>query len=187
MTAIAGFTDGKKVWIGGDSAGVAGYSMSTRTDCKVFKSGEMVMGFTTSFRMGQILQYHLTPPTPLEGQSDVTYMVKQFIPAVKAALVAHGFEKNDSGRQEGGTFLVGYRGALFAIYSDYQVGCVAQSYYACGCGEDLVLGALFALDLYEMTPEERLTIALEAAEEFSAGVKAPFSIVSTGEERKKRT
>lgn len=179
MTAIAGFTDGKTVWIGGDSAGVAGYSVRTRTDCKVFKNGEMVMGFTSSFRMGQILQHHLSPPTPLEGSDDYAYMVTQFIPAVKAALAEHGFEMTENGQTYAGTFIVGYRGNLYLIDSDYQVGTVAQSYLACGCGQDLILGALYSLDCYEMTPEERITTALEAATEFSAGVKAPFHIINT--------
>ncbi len=179
MTAIAGFTDGKKVWIGGDSAGVAGYSIRTRTDAKVFKNGEMVMGFTTSFRMGQILQHHLTPPTPLEGQDPYAYMVKQFIPAVKSSLRNHGFEKNTLGRDEGGTFLVGYRGKIYEVSDDYQVGTLAQNYHACGCGRELAMGALYALDFYDMSPEERITTALEAAAEFSAGVKPPFTILST--------
>ena len=136
------------------------------------------MGFTTSFRMGQILRHHLSLPTPLEGEENYAYMVKQFIPAVKEVLASHGFERSINGRDEGGTFLAGYRGGLYLIDSDFQVGTVENPYQAIGCGDDLVLGAFYALSFYEMTPEERITTALEAAAEFSAGVRGPFTVLS---------
>ena len=58
MTCIVAVTDGKKIVMGGDSAGVSGYSLTIRKDKKVFKrkdeSGtEWLFGFTTSFRMGE--------------------------------------------------------------------------------------------------------------------------------------
>ena len=179
MTAIAGFTNGTTVWIGGDAAGSNGHDIECRSDPKVFKNGEMVMGFTTSFRMGQILQYQLTPPTPYEGENGMTYMVKRFIPAVKQALRHHGFETCSEGRDRGGTFLVGYRGVLYEIQSDYQVARCLEPYHACGSGHALIRGAFYALDGRKMTPEARITVALEAAEKFSAGVRAPFTIIST--------
>ena len=179
MTAIAGYTDGKTVFIGGDSAGTAGHYLQTRTDCKVFKSGEMIMGFTSSFRMGQILQYHLSPPKRLEGQKDYEYMVKQFIPAVKAALKEHGYERSKSGEETGGVFLVGYRGGLYCVEGDYQVGSLHKNYHACGCGKDLILGALHALEDYDIPIPEQINIALGAAAEFSSYVKAPFTILES--------
>ena len=39
MTCIVGIADGAKVWIGGDSAGVAGWSLTVRADEKVFAVG----------------------------------------------------------------------------------------------------------------------------------------------------
>ncbi len=54
MTAIVGLVHNATVYIGGDSAGVSGYSMTVRADSKVFTIGPYLMGFTTSFRMGQL-------------------------------------------------------------------------------------------------------------------------------------
>lgn len=180
MTAIAGFTDGKTVWIGADSAGVDNrLSIRTRTDSKVFRSGQMVMGFTSSFRMGQILQHHLNIRPPYEDEEDYNFMVRGFIPAVKKAFQDHGYETNHSGQDYGGTFLVGYRSKLYQIGTDYQVETIAHRYHACGSGEQVVLGAFHALDYYEMTPEERITTALEAAAEFNAGLRPPFTIIKT--------
>ena len=75
MTAIVGIAEKGSVYIGGDSAGVAGLSISTRTDVKVFKNGPFVLGFTSSFRMGQILQYKFDPPKQTVGQDDMKYLV----------------------------------------------------------------------------------------------------------------
>jgi len=178
MTAIAGIVCDGKVWIGGDSAGTNYlFKMETRTDPKVFVNGEFVFGYTSSFRMGQLLEHEFTPPTPHEGDDGVAYMVKRFIPAVKATLKSGGYQKTSEGQDEGGTFLVGYRGTLYQVYSDYQVARVRQGYQACGCGETLILGSLPATDRYDISPKDRIIMALEAAEQFSAGVRGPFTVL----------
>lgn len=57
MTCIVGLVDGDRVILGGDSAGIAGWHLQLRADEKVFRNGPYAIGFTTSFRMGQILRY----------------------------------------------------------------------------------------------------------------------------------
>ncbi len=178
MTAIAGIVENGKVWIGGDSAGVGGLSLSTRSDPKVFINGEFIFGYTSSFRMGQILEHMFSPPVPYENENGMAYMVKRFIPGVKDALKAGGYQHYDNGQEMGGTFLVGYRGTLYEVESDYQVARVRQPYDACGCGRDLILGSLHATEQYELTPEERITMALDAAVAFSAGVRGPYTVLS---------
>lgn len=184
MTAVIGVVEDRTVWLGGDSAGVGGLSMQTRSDPKVFKSGEFVLGYTTSFRMGQILEHHLVAPQPFEGEAGMPYMVKRFVPAVKTLLKEHGFQESQNGRDSGGTFLVGYRGELYEIEDDYQVARVMQSYHAVGCGRDLALGSLFTTSDFAWSPKVRIRKALEAAAEFSAGVRGPFTIISTSAARR---
>lgn len=185
MTAIAGIVEDGTVWLGGDSAGVGGLSLQTRSDPKVFKTGDFVIGYTTSFRMGQILEHHFTAPIPFEGENGMGYMVKRFIPEVKTVLKTHGFQTTTDGQDSGGTFLVGYRGELYEVEADYQVGRVRQAYHACGCGQDLLLGSMFTTDEYDLTPQERIKKALSAAAEFSAAVRGPFHIVSTAKTKAK--
>lgn len=178
MTAIAAIVQDGKVWIGGDSAGVGGLSLSIRSDPKVFINGEFIFGYTSSFRMGQILEYRFTPPTPYEGESGMPFMVNRFVPEIKNCLKSEGYQRNESGQDYGGTFLVGYRGTLYQIAADYQVARVIVPFDACGCGQDLILGSLHATQESGLTPEERITKALEAAEMFSAGVRGPFTVMS---------
>lgn len=186
MTCIVGLAKDGKVYLGGDSAGVAGLDLTVRKDKKVFKNGEFVMGFTSSFRMGQILQYDFEPPSidefeangkPRTDDVKMEYMVRKFVPALRQCFKEHGYTKIDSNRESGGTFLVGFRGRLFAIQSDFQVAESVGDYQAVGCGEAYALGSLFTKN--EDEPQARLETALKAAELFSGGVTAPFNFVST--------
>jgi len=182
MTAIAGLIDGDKVWIGGDSAGVGGcYSLSVRKDPKVFKVGEFLFGYTSSFRMGQILRFFLTPPPVPENVDEFAYMVQYFIPAVRKVLKDNGYLKIELNEETAGTFLVGWRARLFSVQSDLQVAESSMPYMACGCGDDLILGALFAMSKSKekLTPEQKIRRALSASESFSAGVRSPFKVLST--------
>lgn len=180
MTVIAALVNGKTVWMGGDSAGVAGYSLGVRKDPKVFECGEFLLGYTSSFRMGQILRYYLRPEIPKEGQAAFEYMVCVFIPAVRKLLDEHGYLVDNNGREEIGTFLVGWRGSLFSVEDDLQVAELAAPYAACGCGHDLAMGSLHTTEqLAGLTARDRLTMALEAAESFSAGVRGPFVVLKT--------
>jgi ATP-dependent protease HslVU (ClpYQ) peptidase subunit len=164
------------VYIGGDSAGVSGYSMTVRADSKVFSVGPYLMGFTTSFRMGQLIRYALEAQKPA-GDLD-RFMATNFIDAVRACLKAGGWAKKDNDREEGGTFLVGVHGRLFTVEEDYQVTASADGYAAIGCGSELALGALYATARTRMSPKRRVVLALQAAERFSTGVRGPFLCLS---------
>lgn len=173
MTAIAGLVHGKRVYIGGDSAGVAGWSLTVRADSKVFVNGPYAMGFTSSFRMGQLLRYSFKAPAPKGELSK--FMATKFVDAVRETLKSGGWLKKDADRDEGGTFLVGVSGRLFMIADDFQVGEAVDGFAAVGCGHELALGALHATADLELPPKKRLRLALQAAERYSAGVRGPFT------------
>lgn len=159
MTAIVGLVHNGIVHLGGDSAGVSGYS------------------FTTSFRMGQLLRWSFEAP---EQKDDLErFMSTVFIDTVRETLKTGGWLKKDSERDEGGTFLVGVAGRLFRVESDFQVGEAADGFDATGCGFDIALGALHATARTRIGPQRRLRLALEAAERFSAGVRGPFAYADT--------
>ena len=176
MTCIVGIEDHGRVHLGADSAGVSGYALTVRADQKVFTTGKFVMGFTTSFRMGQLLRYCFTVAAAPEDMDDVEYMSTCFVDAVRSCLKTGGYARSSDGRESGGCFLVGYRGRLYVVDSDYQVGLPADGYAAVGCGADIALGALYASR--GMDVAERIEVALDAAERFSGGVRGPFVTVT---------
>lgn len=178
MTCIVAIADKGDVYIGGDSAGVAGLSISIRNDWKVFLNHCFAIGCTSSFRMIDLLRFKLNPPQQTVSQTDHQYMATSFIDEVKDM-----FSKNDYGNKqgnrgaEGGTFIVGYKGQLYVIHDDFQVGIPAVPYDAIGCGADIALGSLHSTQGLIVDPQKRIIKALEAATEFSAGVRPPFNIV----------
>ncbi len=177
MTCIVGLIEDGTVYMGGDSAGVAGYGLTVRADEKVFVKGDFVMGFTSSFRMGQLLRYSLKPPKYHPDVDTSEYMVVDFVNAARECLKTGGYAQKDKEVEVGGTFLVGFNGKLFKVESDYQVGIPMQFFDACGCGDDIALGAMFSNA--HLSPEDRILQALEAAEQFSAGVRRPFIVKHT--------
>jgi len=182
MTCIVALIDKNKVYMGADSLGSnSSMQRTVRKDEKVFIKDEMLFGFTGSFRMGQIIRYSLDIPPRQEGLTDMEYLVKHFITALIDCYEDAGFLQKPEGEEVvGGQFLLGYRGNLYDIQEDFQVGIPSLDYEACGCGEDLARGAMFALQLTDkkLTPEKKITIALDAATEHSAGVGKPYNILS---------
>lgn len=176
MTCIVGLVDGDRVWMGGDSAGVNGLDITVRADTKVFRNDDCLIGFTSSFRMGQLLHYRLEPP-PREPDADLfRYMVVDFVDAVRGCLKDGGYAHRSNEVETGGTFMVGCEGRLFTVQSDYQVGEAVRGYHAIGCGADYALGSLASTA--GLCPEERVLKALQCAELFNGGVRAPFTIQS---------
>lgn len=176
MTCIVGIADGETVWIGGDSCGVGSGHIVTRSDPKVFRSGPFIMGYSTSFRMGQVLQHALRVPPHDDALDDHAFMVTTFIDAVRTCFRSAGFLESKDGRDMGGSFLVGYRGWLYNIDSDYQVGISAEQVDAIGNGFHFALGSLF--ETAALCPRDRIARALLAAEHLSPEVRGPFTVLS---------
>jgi ATP-dependent protease HslVU (ClpYQ) peptidase subunit len=177
MTCIVGVAHKGGVTIGGDSAGVGGLSLTVRKDPKVFRNGPCLIGFTSSFRMGQLLRFRLKVPDHPKGLPAYDWMATTFVDAVRDCLKAGGFAKKDNEAETGGVFLVGYRGRLYFVGDDYQVGVAAGGVDAVGCGWEIARGALYATRGQE--PKSRVLTALRAAEAYSAGVRGPFVVLES--------
>lgn len=177
MTCIVGVATPNGVVLGGDSLGSSGWDSTERKDPKVFKlSREVACGFTSSYRMGQILRFHVELP-PV-GRDEYAWAVKDFIPAIRAAFKEHGYAQIDNSVESGGVFLLAVRKRLFRVDSDFQVGEPVAPFEACGCGEGYALGALHVLG-NSGTPRQRVKRSLEAAARFSNGVGGALKFVET--------
>ena len=196
MTCIVAVTDGERVVMGGDSAATAGTELMLRSDPKVFRSGEYVVGFTSSFRMGQILRFGAIlpqPPQEASGEELERFLVTELVEAVRDAFEARGFGKrvrtpvektgySEEGQAWGGLFLLGVRGRIFQIRQDFQVAVPRTPYSAIGRGATAALGALHALAAdKELTLAQRAERALWAAQAGCTTVRGPFSFAETGQ------
>lgn len=173
MTCIVGCANGKNVWMGGDSASVDGWTGRITNLPKVFIRGKFLIGYTSSFRMGQILQHKLDI-APQNGKADDSYMACDFIDAVRKCLKDNGYAKVENNVEQGGTFLVGYNGKLYRVGNDFQVNQHGDI-DAVGIGDSFALGAMRALG--KLPCQKRIEKSLEIAAYFSMGVMPPFLIL----------
>jgi len=176
MTCIVALVDSGRVWIGGDSAGSSGWDLTLRRDPKVFARDGMLFGFTTSFRMGQLLQYKLEVPDRPAKMPAMTFMCGPFIDAVRTTFQQGGWAKIESNREEAGQFIVAFDRHLFTVWGDYQVATSRDPFMAAGCGAPYTLGSLLTSPV-GAHPRYRVRKALEVAAHCSAGVAGPFTIL----------
>ena len=179
MTCIIGLIKNKKVYIGGDSAGVGGLDVTIRKDSKVFKINNFIIGYTSSFRMGQLLRFKLKVDNQNKNQTDYEYMCTTFIDSVRKCLKDGGYTTVQDETERIGIFLVGYNKKLYKIEGDLQVGESFENFNSVGCGEDYAKGALNILlkSYSKSSPEFIIKKALETVVKFSAGVRPPFNII----------
>jgi hypothetical protein len=179
MTCIAGIAQTGRVYLGGDSAAVDDWGrIQTRAEPKVFEKLGYAIGYTDSFRLGQLLRHKFDPPKFSRRKDILSFLCNDFVDSLRECLDSGGYATRSEGRESGGTFLVGVGGRLFKICSDYQVAEAVGGYDACGSGQQPALGSLFSTgSLAE--PLERLTLALASAEAFNSNVRGPFSFATT--------
>lgn len=176
MTCVIGLLDKGNIWMGADSAGVSGSAVTIRNDEKVFRNGQFLMGFTSSFRMGQLLRYNLDPPPKSTRMSTRRYMNTVFVDAVRSCLKDGGFATVKDNQEQAGTFLIGYKAMLFSMHSDFQIELSRDSYSAVGSGCEFAIGALYATEKTRMKPRDRLRLALDASEHGCIHIRRPFVI-----------
>jgi hypothetical protein len=186
MTCIVALIHENKVYLGSDAAASDDKTglIVQRTDPKVFKVGQFGIGFTDSFRMGQILQFNWTPPkyVPTAGNKNLDkFMRTKFVDSIKEVFKEHGYGNFGSGTEdgdEGGIFLVAVvgTGRIFTMDMDYHIGEADVMYMAEGSGQQVALGSLYSTTQIK-TPRRRVRMALEASAKFIMSVRGPFTII----------
>mgnify|MGYP001006427156 FL=1 len=126
MTCIVGVVGNNGVVLAADSLGSGGNNKQEYLTSKLIslEVGEQVsdlnyqtlgiaVGYTSSFRMGDLLKHRFVPPV-LKSDTDLErYMVAEFIPAVIKCFDENHYTTTDKGAKEGGNFLVAIKGRLF--------------------------------------------------------------------------
>jgi hypothetical protein len=161
--------------MGSDRAGSNGHTTSTVEAPKVFTNGPLLIGITSSFRMGQILQYGLRVPKGHRKDTD-RWVAIDLMAAVREAFDRHGWNRVDDGRALGGSYLLACRGRLYEVQDDYSALRYPRGEYSVGSGADHALGSLHASRGGQ--PEDRILAALEAAAEHVMSVDGPFDILT---------
>ena len=180
MTCIVGLVhDDGSVWLGGDAAASTSHTVWVRKDSKVFVQGELILGFTGSYRSRDVLQYQTSMQQPKPGEDVDRFMRTVFIDEVRGVFSRNGYLSKDDGKdQQHSRLLVGVRGRLFMVDSDFHVGEMETPFAAIGSGYSEAQGSLYSTrNVGE--PQARLTEALNASSYYNPGVRPPFNFVRT--------
>ena len=180
MTCVVGIVENGKVYMGADSAAVSDSSCTIRKDPKLFRKGDMLMGFSGPYRLGQVLRFDLTPPDKPTDMDDYEYLCTLFIEELRNTLDDKGCMSEFNGMDDTGeaNILIGWNGHLYRIDRDFQIGETVDRYDAIGSGEDLARGVLYMLHhkghMGRSPPKTRMHFALSAAQYHSTAVREPF-------------
>lgn len=174
MTCVVGIEMGKSVILGADSAwGTEDFIAPAKTP-KVFRKGELVVGFATNWVFGLLVCHRFVPPPIGRDLHRLDhYMNSRFADALNNMLADEGI----STVPEGGALMVGVRGELYEV--DGELCAVrASGWSAIGAGEMIAAGSLYTSEGLGLSPHERLRLALESAAAYAPTVCPPFMYAS---------
>jgi hypothetical protein len=137
MTSIVAISTEEGVYLGGDLAGSNGHNIGEVSQSKVFCVGEFLVGYSGSFRAGQIVEYSWSPPDRILGVCDYNYLVLQIIPSLMVILEGSGFGGYDGTEVKGGNFLLVYEGRVYEVQEDYSILEWVQPVVCLGSGGDV--------------------------------------------------
>lgn len=178
MTCIVAIRGDKGVLMGADSCAAVGNFAGIVATPKVAKVGSYLIGYTSSFRMGQLLHFALSTNKPHPDQDLFWHLVNDFIPSFRRVMRDGGAITTKDGADIGGQFLLAHGTRLFGVNADFSVLEYREDFWAVGCGTGWAMGAMFAMkDSKKPTARERAEVALKAAATYSGWVKPPYHFV----------
>jgi len=172
MTCLVGMLvdvdDGTEIYIGADRLISTPTSGAILKGSKIFTVGDMIIGYSGSLRYAQILDHGFTPPEFKADDTVERYLVNSFFPDLLVTLTEHQclLKENELAGYEG-VFLLGIRGRLFKIQSDFSFLEYQDTFCASGAGEDFALGSLATTDQFDLDPALKISLAIEASTKYS--------------------
>ena len=183
MTCIIAHTNGKSSFIAGDKLGSNGFTKSVQTESKVFEKEFikinddagltrtkeiMAIGYTTSFRMGQLLTYSLNLPLQDANETFPQYLVLKVIPIIRTMFKDEWGYRDASQDVGGGQFIILHNHIIYEVQEDFAVLQPKTQITAVGSG---TYHAIAAMEAY-------IEVQDETKVELHNRVKSIFKIVS---------
>ena len=178
MTCIIGLVHEGKVYIGGDRSAVDGWKKNTSAHSKVFRAGEFLFGTCGSHRMAQVIEHEFKiSASQAVDETDLHYLCTVFANEIRTLLVGRGIigKSDDNEDEYEGGCLVGYKGNLYRLSSNFQIDQFESSFDGIGSGSPFALGALQVI-VRKGSPKTWIRRSMEVAELLCCDVAAPFDI-----------
>lgn len=176
MTCIVGITDGNNIWMGCDGLISGDNDKFNLEQPKIIKKEEMLIGVAGTLRGLQLLKYHLDIDglkeelEKLKIVSDEEFICNYLVTCIKNMFFEHQYcVQIDSQENQNDKFLIGYRGRLYYLDSNYQIFNTTDSYMAIGSGSEYAYGALRVQEKARILlkdPEEAIKRTIDVVSQF---------------------
>lgn len=179
MTAIVGYSNGKKIWLAGDSFIGDESNKNLCAEPKVYKIGKLAIGICGYVRQELILESVLKSVNPDDFSDEWLRFV--FPDMLHDVMKSKGAIVEDSGQSTFGNsnYIFGLHGKLYYLENDFGIWESKKNVAAIGIGRQYCLGSLTTLSSTLIKyPEKALIKSLKVASEWSPYVTGPFNIIS---------
>lgn len=189
MTCLAVVREGKRLYFAGDRRVSWGFHKAQimETPKISFINGVLRAGTGTGSLCTEMVDLYKGPKAPTKGDLD-QFMLGPFLEDVikfltKKLYIPKGTRRLRAAREgsdeTGASILLGVKDRLYELDlgSDGVSMDRIAAPYASGCGGQLALGALLALEGQNLPPEERLKAALRIAAQVSPGCDSNIDII----------
>ena len=176
MSVIVGIKEGKKIYMGCDSAATTdeGFRRHIKVK-KLFRKGKYLIGVAGSVRIANLMQ---------SGMFSLPKTIDKFPEVLRNVLMAFGamsVSEEDKTQSMSSNILIAVNnGELYEILSDFQLNEINNGYAAVGSGGEVATGCLFGIletanmVNLKLTSRNKLEIALKAACYFHGMCHPPF-------------
>lgn len=178
MTVIAGVAHQGRVYLAADSCWSSTYMVATQSRPKVRRVREdVVIGTTGVVRFSDVVLTKLDM-SGCPAAEDIDYWIAD---TARRLCADNGVSLNRDGQNyDVGEIVVGHRGQLSRIDSNFGVLRTRAAYIAAGSGAETANGAMWtATRAPNWSPREVLRAAVRAAAAHCPSVRGPFRFVST--------
>lgn len=178
MTLIVSLVRDGKIYMGADSSANCEETKSKQpiSNPKAQRVGDMLIGCTGSQRVRDLLFHAFKPPT-MRGSDPDTYMRVDVAGRMSDLLVKHGAIKDEAPYDMGGEVVVGFRGNLYYVDSDFSVVTNADPFVVAGSAANIALGIVAALtDKTRMAPRKVIEYTMARCNRYCYEVSAPYNI-----------
>ena len=173
MTCIAAIVKDGKAYIAGERGASTDSSIFPISEPKVWKNGEYLFGYYGTF-MGERLKFNFHPPKMNKTTDLVTFMNSVFLKALHECYQEWWVEKHEDTE-----LMIVVRGKIFIHNAqDMSMTMYDTEFLAEGSGAEYAVGSLYSTKNLDLSPEERLSLALKAATTFSPTCIEPIDIIS---------
>lgn len=163
------------VW-GSDGVGIKGDVISKLGHPKWVDIDNVRIGLTGYAKFFQVFEY-MKLPKHKKSFSDKKYIVKKVVPRIVKGLRKSKLVKDDE-EWVYGDFIIGYKGKLFAVLSDFYVKEV--EWYNVGCVEDFANGLLMPFvensGLETESVKRAVLQTLKYSAKYNCAINKPFYV-----------